>query len=135
MLIGSGAALGYAYVARFLAIAAGSIESGYSRIPRSFDQAARSLGRTVGGTFRAVHLPLSKTALAAADARLASQAEQIAQQAERQTATDIEVAKLRAERDGDTSYIEALIAHIWARKGPPPPERLPLPTTIPEGHA
>ncbi|MBB4105250.1 ABC transporter permease [Allorhizobium borbori] len=66
LLIGSGAALGYAYVARFLAIAAGSIESGYSRIPRSFDQAARSLGRTVGGTFRAVHLPLSKTALAAA---------------------------------------------------------------------
>lgn len=66
LLIGSGAALGYAYVARFLAIAAGSVESGYSRIPRSFDQAARSLGRTVGGTFRAVHLPLSKTALAAA---------------------------------------------------------------------
>ncbi len=66
LLIGSGAALGYAYVARFLAIAAGSIESGYSRIPRSFDQAARSLGRTVGGTFCAVHLPLSKTALAAA---------------------------------------------------------------------
>ena len=76
-----------------------------------------------------------QTALAAADARIARQAEQIAQQAERQTATDIEVAKLRAERDGDTSYIEVLIAHIWAHKGPPPPERLPLPPTTPEGHA
>ena len=76
-----------------------------------------------------------RIALAAADAQLARQAEQIAQQAERQTAIDIEVAKLRAERDGDTSYIEVLIAHIWAHKGPPPPERLPLPPTTPEGHA
>lgn len=64
-----------------------------------------------------------QTALAAADTRLARQAEQIAQQAERQTATDAEVAKLRAERDGDAAYIEALIAHIWAGKKPPPPAR------------
>ena len=76
-----------------------------------------------------------QTAHPAADSRLARQAEQIAQQAERQTATEIEVAKLRAERDGDATYIETLIAHIWAHKGPPPPERLPLPTTVPEGHA
>ena len=76
-----------------------------------------------------------RIALAAADARIARQAEQIAQQAERQTAIDIEVAKLRAERDGDATYIEVLIAHIWAHKGPPPPERLPLPPTTPEGHA
>lgn len=66
LLIGSGAALVYAYVARFLAISTGAVEAGFSRIPQSFDQAARSLGQTVTGTFRHVHLPLSKTALAAA---------------------------------------------------------------------
>ncbi|WP_081688744.1 ABC transporter permease [Inquilinus limosus] len=66
LLIGSGAALIYAYVARFLAISTGAVEAGFSRIPRSFDHAARSLGQTVTGTFRHVHLPLSKAALAAA---------------------------------------------------------------------
>jgi iron(III) transport system permease protein len=66
LLIGSGAALVYAYVARFLAISTGAVEAGFSRIPRSFDQASRSLGQTVTGTFRHVHLPLSKAALAAA---------------------------------------------------------------------
>ncbi|UWU17336.1 iron ABC transporter permease (plasmid) [Rhizobium sullae] len=66
LLIGSGAALGYAYVARFLAIAVGSIEAGFSRIPRSFDHAARSLGENVTGTFRLIHLPLSKPSLVAA---------------------------------------------------------------------
>lgn len=66
LLIGSGAALGYAYVARFLAIAVGSVEAGFSRIPRSFDHAARSLGRNVTGTFRHIHLPLSKPSLVAA---------------------------------------------------------------------
>ncbi|WP_437376516.1 ABC transporter permease [Inquilinus limosus] len=66
LLIGSGAALVYAYVARFLAISTGAVEAGFSRIPRSFDHAARSLGQTVTGAFRHVHLPLSKAALAAA---------------------------------------------------------------------
>ena len=66
LLIGSGTALGYAYVARFLAIAVGSLEAGFSRLPRSFDHAARSLGQNVTGTFRHVHLPLSKPFLAAA---------------------------------------------------------------------
>ncbi|WP_202964544.1 ABC transporter permease [Inquilinus limosus] len=66
LLIGSGAALVYAYVARFLAISTGAVEAGFSRIPHSFDQASRSLGQTVTGTFRHVHLPLSRAALAAA---------------------------------------------------------------------
>ncbi|OWJ68640.1 ABC transporter permease [Inquilinus limosus] len=66
LLIGSGAALVYAYAARFLAISTGAVEAGFSRIPHSFDQASRSLGQTVTGTFRHVHLPLSKAALAAA---------------------------------------------------------------------
>lgn len=66
LLIGSGTALGYAYVVRFLAMAVGAAEAGFSRIPRSFDQAARSLGQNVTGTLRHVHLPLSTTSLAAA---------------------------------------------------------------------
>jgi iron(III) transport system permease protein len=66
LLIGSGTALIFAYTARFLTIAAGGIDAGLSRIPMSFDHASRTLGRSVGATFRQVHLPLSKTALAAA---------------------------------------------------------------------
>ncbi|SIT73718.1 iron(III) transport system permease protein [Pontibaca methylaminivorans] len=66
VLIGSGLALGYAYLARFLAISIGAVEAGLIRIPRSYDQSARTLGQGVTGTLRHVHLPLSKTALAAA---------------------------------------------------------------------
>lgn len=66
VLIGSGAALGYAYLARFLAISIGSVEAGLTRIPRSYDQSARTLGQGVTGMLRHVHLPLSRTALAAA---------------------------------------------------------------------
>ena len=66
LLLGSGAALIYAYTARFLAISAGGIESGLSRIPPSFDHAARTLGQTATGTLLRVHLPLSRPALIAA---------------------------------------------------------------------
>lgn len=66
VLLGSGAALVYAYSARFLAISAGSIEAGFSRIPPSLDHAARTLGQSATGTFRFIHLPLSLQALAAA---------------------------------------------------------------------
>jgi len=66
VLIGSGIALGYAYLARFLAISIGSVEAGLTRIPRSYDQSARTLGHGVTGMLRHVHLPLSKPALAAA---------------------------------------------------------------------
>jgi len=66
VLIGTGAAVIYAYVVRFLAISAGGIDSGLERIPLSLDQASRTLGRGVTQTFCAVHLPLSKTAIVAA---------------------------------------------------------------------
>lgn len=66
VLLGTGGALVYAYTARFLAIAAGSIEAGMSRLSPSLDHAARTLGRTSAGVLRHIHLPLSKTALAAA---------------------------------------------------------------------
>lgn len=66
LLIGSGVALGYAYFVRFLAISAGSIESGLAQIPRSLDHAARSLGHGPGESLRRLHLPLSRPALVAA---------------------------------------------------------------------
>lgn len=65
IFLGSGAALVYAYTARFLAISAGGMAAGLSRIPQSLDEVSRTLGETASGTMRRVHLPLSKTALAA----------------------------------------------------------------------
>lgn len=64
--MGSGAALVYALTVRFLAISAGGIDAGLARIPVTLDHASRTLGQTPSGTFRLVHLPLSKTAVAAA---------------------------------------------------------------------
>jgi iron(III) transport system permease protein len=66
LLIGSGTAMVYAYCVRFLAVSAGSVEAGLSRIPLSLDRASRSLGQTSAGTLWNVHLPLAKPALAAA---------------------------------------------------------------------
>ncbi|WP_028604029.1 ABC transporter permease [Ottowia thiooxydans] len=65
LLMGSTAALVIAYVIRFVAIPAGSIEAGLTRIPPSLEQASRLLGESSGGTLRRVHLPLLKPALAA----------------------------------------------------------------------
>lgn len=65
-LMGSVAALVLAYVLRFLAIAAGGVEAGLTRIPMSLDQAARGLGANAGNMLRRVHLPLLRPALAAA---------------------------------------------------------------------
>lgn len=66
LLSGSGLALIYAYVVRFLAIATGGIESGLARVPHSLDYAARTLGETAGGTVRHIHIPLIRPALLAA---------------------------------------------------------------------
>lgn len=66
VLIGSGLALGYAYLARFLAISIGGIEAGLARIPLGYDHSSRTLGHGIAGTLRRVHLPLSRAALAAA---------------------------------------------------------------------
>ncbi|QEI13824.1 ABC transporter permease [Cellvibrio japonicus] len=65
-LSGTGAALVYAYVARFLAIGAGSLEAGFHKIPLSLDDAARSLGRGELARARLIHWPLSRPALTAA---------------------------------------------------------------------
>ncbi|NZA28109.1 iron ABC transporter permease [Luteimonas sp. SJ-92] len=66
LLMGSATALVIAYVLRFLAISAGGIEAGLTRIPGSLDQAAASLGERPGTALARVHLPLLRPALAAA---------------------------------------------------------------------
>ncbi len=63
-LLGSGAAIVYAYLARYLAISAGSIEAGFSRVSPSIDAAAQTLGATTGRVLWRVHLPMLKPALA-----------------------------------------------------------------------
>ena len=51
-------ALLYAYLVRFLAVAAGGLEAGFGRIPESMDQVARTLGCSTSGVMWRVHLPL-----------------------------------------------------------------------------
>jgi len=63
-LLGSGAAVAYAYVVRFLAISAGSIEAGFSRVSPSIDAAARTLGASTGAALWRVHLPMLRPAIA-----------------------------------------------------------------------
>jgi iron(III) transport system permease protein len=66
LIAGSGAALIYAYVARFMAVSVSGVEAGMDKVPRSLDQSARTLGRTASGTLVDVHLPLIRPALGAA---------------------------------------------------------------------
>lgn len=65
-IMGSIAGLVIAYYIRFLTISIGSTESGYTRIPISLDQAARSLRCNDKQVFTRVHWPLLKPALGAA---------------------------------------------------------------------
>jgi iron(III) transport system permease protein len=57
LLSGTVAALLFAYLVRFLAVATGGLEAGLGRIPFSMDQVARTLGCTSGEVMRRVHLP------------------------------------------------------------------------------
>ena len=63
ILTGGIAALVYAYLARFLAIALQTIEAGLARITPSMESSARSLGSSPGETLRRVHLPLMRGSL------------------------------------------------------------------------
>lgn len=63
VLTGGIAALVYAYLARFLAIALQTVEAGLGRITPSMEAAARSLGSGPGETLRRVHLPLMRGSL------------------------------------------------------------------------
>lgn len=66
LVLGSGAALVYAYVARFLAIGTGNVEAGFSRVPASIDGAARTLGQGAAARLWRIHLPLTRPAVATA---------------------------------------------------------------------
>jgi iron(III) transport system permease protein len=67
LLISGGAAIiVYACSVRFLAIAHGALESGYSRISEHLGMVARTLGRTANQAVVLVELPLLKRAIATA---------------------------------------------------------------------
>ena len=51
---------------RLLAVASGSLEAGFARIPITFDQLARSLGQSPLGVLLRIDLPLLRPALFAA---------------------------------------------------------------------
>ena len=57
------AGLLFAYLVRFLAVGSQSVEASLTRIPRSLDEAARSLGAGGARTLRAIHLPLARRGL------------------------------------------------------------------------
>lgn len=63
---GTGIGLLFAYLVRFIAIGFGPAEAGLASIPRSIDECAASLGTSPGRVVRELHLPLLRTALAAA---------------------------------------------------------------------
>jgi iron(III) transport system permease protein len=58
LLTGSIAALVYAYVVRFLAVALQTVEAGLAKVTPSMEDAARSLGAGPAGTLARVHAPL-----------------------------------------------------------------------------
>ncbi|WP_170984722.1 iron ABC transporter permease [Roseomonas sp. AR75] len=63
LLSGTIAALVFAYIVRFLAVALSAVESGLTRIRPSLFAAARVLGRRPGQAVREVELPLARGAL------------------------------------------------------------------------
>ena len=56
----------WAYMVRFSAVALQTMQSGYSRIPLSFDDSARMLGSSGAGLLARVHWPLLKKSVAVA---------------------------------------------------------------------
>jgi iron(III) transport system permease protein len=63
LILGSGTALVYAYLVRFLAVAQGGVSAGFARVSHSLDDAARTLGERALGRLRRVHVPLTRPAL------------------------------------------------------------------------
>lgn len=60
---GTIAALIYAYLVRFMAVALQTVEAGLTKVTPSMDDAARTLGRGPWGTLRSVHVPVLSTSL------------------------------------------------------------------------
>jgi iron(III) transport system permease protein len=63
---GTGGAVVFAYVVRFMAISQGALDSGFDKLSPSLDAVARSLGRSNGAVLREVHLPLLRPAIGTA---------------------------------------------------------------------
>ena len=63
ILTGGIAALIYAYLVRFLAVALQSVTSSLAKVTPSMDEAARSLGANQVGVLRRIHLPLLRGSL------------------------------------------------------------------------
>jgi iron(III) transport system permease protein len=66
LMLGTGLALVYAYVVRFLAITIGGAEAGFSKVSRSLDEAAATLGAGAAKRLWRIHLPLLRPAVATA---------------------------------------------------------------------
>ncbi len=63
LLTGSIAALIFAYMVRFMAVALNTVDSSLAKITPAMDDAARTLGAGSGGTLRRVHAPLLRGGL------------------------------------------------------------------------
>lgn len=63
LLSGTLFAVTFAYLVRFLTASLNVVESSLGKVTRSMDFAARSLGRSPGGTLAAVHLPIMRGSL------------------------------------------------------------------------
>jgi iron(III) transport system permease protein len=66
LIMGSGGAVIYAYVVRFLAVAVGTMETGFHKISPHLEMAARTLGQSHVGALVTVELPLMRPAVATA---------------------------------------------------------------------
>jgi len=60
IMTGTAGAIILAYAVRFFGIAQGAVDAAFGRISPTLPMAARSLGRTAGGTLHAVYLPLMR---------------------------------------------------------------------------
>ena len=63
LLTGSGAALIFAYVVRFMAMAEGNLSNGFNKLSPNIDMAGRSLGRTRSQVLRTILLPIMRPAI------------------------------------------------------------------------
>ena len=63
LLTGTGFALVYAYLVRFLAVSYNAVQASLTKVTPSMDAASRTLGRTAGGTLRRVHAPIMRGSL------------------------------------------------------------------------
>jgi iron(III) transport system permease protein len=66
LLTGTVIGLLFAYLVRFLALAWGSVEASFTRIPRRLDEAARGLGADRLDVLARVHVPMMRAGLATA---------------------------------------------------------------------